>query len=196
MVRARLPSPLTPQERLNVLFEEYRALYSLATLRIGSLDRRSSVTIAVLATFLASFAQVGPDGQVTLLLGAPVALIWLVRSTILHAKSFEDALRRIDEIERTVNGIAGEQLLLFQSSHPSRGSAVGGRTGADTVYALIVMTLLVLMASGFLFWREITQERTLLAAFAGYQTAAAAYIVLSGVAYRRYRYRKKTGSGY
>lgn len=113
MAESQTPA-LTRQERFGALYEEYRALYSLATLRIGSLDRRSSVTIAVLGTFLASFAQVGADGQITLLLGGPLALIWLVRSTVIHAQSFEDAIRRIDEIERSVNTLGGEQLMFMR----------------------------------------------------------------------------------
>ena len=170
-------------------------MYSLATLRIGSLDRRSSVTVAVLATFLASFASVGTDSQLVLLLGAPLAFIWLVRTTITHAKSFEDALRRIDEIERTVNDLAGENLLLFQSSHPSRGSAVGGRTGADTVYAVIVMSLLVLAAAGFLFSREVSQDPVYLGSFAAYAATGSLYIVHCGINYRRYRYLKQKSAG-
>ena len=166
-------------------------MYGLATLRIGSLDRRSSVTVAVLATFLGSFASVGSDSQLLLLLGAPLAFVWLVRTTITHAKSFEDAIRRIDEIERAVNQLASEDLLLFQSSHPSRGMAVGGRTGADTVYAVIVMSLLVLAAGGFLFWREVSQEHLVLSAYVGYVAFACLFILFSGFTYRRYRYLKQ-----
>lgn len=138
------------QRRIGVLMEEYRALYTLVTFRMGSLDRRVPIATAALATFLGSIAAVPPASQAVFLVGLPLAQLWLVRTTINHARSFEDVLRRIDQIERRVNQLAGEDLLVFQSRHPSGGRATGGRTGVETVRTVYSSALLMLAACGYL----------------------------------------------
>ncbi|MEM1329695.1 MAG: hypothetical protein AAGG07_03955 [Planctomycetota bacterium] len=80
------------------------------------------------------------------LLGVPLSLVWFVRTTINHARSFEDCLRRIESIERAVNDRVGEDLLCFQSTHPSRGRQIGGRTSAVTIETTITISA-VLLAS-------------------------------------------------
>src|ERR1043165_4407131 len=130
--KTKRPMLFGPKEKVEVLFQEYPALYRLAEFRLNSLDRRALAAWAALTAFLTTFTALNSDAQSALLLGAPMALLWLLRTTINHARSFEDALRRLDEIECTVNGLAGEELLAFQSRHPSRGGAVGGRTGTET----------------------------------------------------------------
>ncbi len=129
-------SNLDKRDRTDVLLEEYRALYTLAQFRMAALDRRVPVAGTALAMSLGG-AFVAPMAvQATVLIVLPIAVLWLVRTTINHARSFEDALRRIEQIERHVNQIAGETLLAFQSSHPSRGETVGGRTGRESVLAV------------------------------------------------------------
>ncbi|UYV13491.1 MAG: hypothetical protein NCW75_04200 [Phycisphaera sp.] len=124
--------------RIDVLLEEYRALYGLAQFRMAALDRRVPLAGTALALSLGG-AFVSPlSVQIVVLVVLPIAVAWLVRTTINHARSFEDALRRIEQIERHVNQIAGEPLLAFQSSHPSRGEAVGGRTGRESVLAVVL----------------------------------------------------------
>src|SRR4051812_30540686 len=90
---------------LNALFEEYRALYSIATFRMTALDRRMPVTAGAMAAVLSGLDVVSRDSQLLLLLGAPLALVWFVRTTVNHARSFEDVLRRIEQIERLVNDL-------------------------------------------------------------------------------------------
>src|SRR5689334_13420498 len=102
------------------LFEEYRALYSLVTFRMGALDRRLPVTAGSLTAVLSGLDVVSPDSQLILLVAVPLALVWFVRATVNHARSFEDVLRRIEQIERTINSLVGRPVLRFQSRHPSR----------------------------------------------------------------------------
>ena len=133
-------SPIDAQLCINVLLEEYRALYGLAQFRMAALDRRVPLAGTALALSLGG-AFVSPLAvQVVVLLVLPLAVLWLVRTTINHARSFEDALRRIEQIERRINEIAGHPLLAFQSSHPSRGEKVGGRTGTESVLAVVLVS--------------------------------------------------------
>lgn len=129
-------SSLSPQARILVLLEEYRALYGLANFRMAALDRRVPLAGTALALSLGGAFVAPPAVQMIVLIVLPIAVLWLVRTTINHARSFEDALRRIEQIEQQVNQIAGETLIAFQSSHPSRGEAVGGRTGRESVLAV------------------------------------------------------------
>ncbi len=107
-----------------ILLEEYRALYTLALFRMSSLERRVPIGVGALAAFLASTLVLPPEGQLVLLVALPISLIWLLRTTIKHVRSFEHAIRRIEEIEVAINTLVGMPLLLFQSSHPSRGRNV------------------------------------------------------------------------
>src|SRR5947207_3388849 len=88
---------------LKALFEEYRALYSLATFRMAALDRRMPVTAGAVAAVMGGLDVVSRDSQLLILLGSPLALVWFVRATVNHARSFEDVLRRIEQIELSVN---------------------------------------------------------------------------------------------
>lgn len=137
--------------KISILLEEYRALYQLVLFRMGSLDRRAPVATATLSAFLASIAVLPPAAQMVLLVGLPLSVVWLVRTTINHARSFEDALRRIEEIEVAVNTLSKAELLRFQSSHPSRGWTVGGRTARETINAVITGAVVLLGACLYLF---------------------------------------------
>lgn len=184
---------LSPRDRIDILMEEYRSLYGLAQLRIGALDRRSSVAVAALATFLGAFGSTSPDGQLALLIGLPPGILWFVRTTQTHAQAFEDALRRIDQIEQMVNSLAGAVLLGFQSSHPSRRRAVGGRTGAEAMSAAVVTSMLVLAACGWLGVVHGTIPRPFLAYYAGFLGLVVLTILRSVVSYCRYRYTRASG---
>src|SRR5262249_55980450 len=137
---------------IEILKEEYRCLYDLAVVRVGALDHRALVATGALLTFLGSFAAGGAEGRLALLLGVALGIVWFVRPRRTHARAFEDAIRRIDAIERSVNDLAGRKLMLFQSSHPSRGKTVGGRTGTETMMAAVVTSLVLLAACGLLAW--------------------------------------------
>jgi hypothetical protein len=180
--------PLDPQLCVNVLLEEYRALYGLAALRIGALDGRATVAAAALATFLGGFAALGAAGQLSLLIGLPLGVVWFLRTTLTHATAFEDAIRRIEEIEQRVNALAGQELLGFQTHHPSRGKAVGGRTGTQTVLAVVVTSLMLLAACLYLVGSLELPLAAPVWIFALYDGAVGLYVLTLAFNYRRYRF--------
>jgi hypothetical protein len=104
---------------------------------------------AAFAGAVASLQAVPRESQVILFVGLSVGLLWLMRTTVNHARSFQDVLRRIEEIERAVNRLIGGEVLRFQSRHPSRHRQVGGRTGRESVLAVLVTVYLVLAAAAF-----------------------------------------------
>ena len=139
-------SNLGQRDRAGVLLEEYRCLYGLVQFRMAALDRRVPLAGSTLALSLGGAFIAPLPVQVVVLVVLPFAVLWLVRTTINHARSFEDALRRIEQIEAHVNEIASEELLAFQSSHPSRQQTVGGRTGRESVFAACLVAATTLVA--------------------------------------------------
>src|SRR5882724_10094282 len=174
-MNANAETPDHSQRAIDLLMEEYRVLYTLVTFRMTSLDRRVPIATAALATFLGSIAAVPPASQSIFLIGLPLAQVWLVRTTVNHARSFEDVLRRIDEIERRVNSLAGEELLVFQSRHPSSGKATGGRTGMETVWTVYTTALLMLAACVYLAAQHSDSPRVI-GGYAGACGVIAAYL--------------------
>ena len=140
---------IATSDKLAAYFEEYRAMYDIQLLRITALDRRVPVTAGAMAAVIAALDVVSAESQLLLLLCVPVALIWFVRATVNHARSSEDVLRRIEEIETAVNALLGGPVIYFQSRHPSRGQKIGGRTGQESVSAVLATSLLVLGAAGY-----------------------------------------------
>lgn len=102
-------------KRIDVLLEEYRALYALVQFRMTALDRRVPLAGSTLAFSLGGAFIAPLHVQIVVLVVLPLAVLWLVRTTINHARSFEDALRRIEQIEVRVNELASEELMAFQS---------------------------------------------------------------------------------
>ncbi len=174
--------------------EEFRVLYSLVTFRMASLDRRIAIAWAGLGAFVGSFLAANEVGKYVLLLSLPPALVWLLRTTVNHARSFEDVLRRIDEIERAVNGIADENLLAFQSRHPSRFLMVGGRTGMETVHAVYVTCLVLLVASSSLFALAMTAPVMTIVGYGIYAMLVATLLFVHVRKLRAYRYEKRGDS--
>lgn len=129
---------------LPLLLEEYRQLYDLIRFRLEALDRRTPIAGATLVAGLVGASSVGLTAQLTLLAAIPLSLLWWLATTINHARSFEDALRRVEAIEREINRLAGRPVLIFQSSHPSRGKRVGGRTGEHAVQAVLAASAVLL----------------------------------------------------
>ena len=186
MARTPSPSKLNSRDRVFVLMEEYRALYGLVEFRMASLDRRVPAAGAVLNTFLGGVPQL-PEH--TGLVVIPASLIWLLRTTLNHARSFEDALRRIEAIEQAVNTLAGDTLLEFQSSHPSRSVTVGGRTGTETIAAVSLASALLLAAAGVLFLVDPAASSWITVVYLFYLAGIAAYLITLLVRFRRYRYQ-------
>lgn len=176
------------------MLAEYKAVYRLAEFRLGALDRRIPLIGGVLTGFLSVVPMLPGVSQVLGLLAIPVSLIWLVRTTITHAQSFEDAIRAIEGIEVRINDELGDQILSFQSTHPSRGRSVGGRTGSETVSALVVFSCLLL---GMSLWMGMRIE----AEFGWFSSAYSVYIAGISTALirpvwsrRKYRYQAGVAS--
>lgn len=138
---------LSVRDRIDVLLAEYGTMYALAEFRMNSLDKRVPAAGAAMVAFLGGVPAVPQSTAWLLLVVIPASLIWFLRTTVNHARSFEDAIRRIEEIERELNALAGAVLVRFQSTHPSKGRAVGGRTGAETVLAVLLASFILLGAS-------------------------------------------------
>ncbi len=176
---------------------EYRALYDLAVFRMQSLDRRVPLSAATLAGLLATFDTLTEPAQVILLFTLPLAGLWLVRTTIAHARSFEDVLRRIEAIEVAVNEDHRQQLMAFQSSHPSRMLYPGGRTGMEAVSSTLVTAALGLLATLVLgvVWPDSNaadhKDALVRAGLALYIAVIATGLIRHAWRWRRYRYRAK-----
>lgn len=184
-------SASSDQSAISIQLEEYRALYAIALFRMSSLERRVPLGVAAIIALLASILALTPSNQIAVLMMIPLGLVWHLATTINHARSFEDVLRRIDEIEREVNAIADQDLLLFQSSHPSRGKHVGGRTGHESVRAVFAGSMLTLLASLWLFWGAADYDLLLTAYYGVCLMAVGAYATLRVHRLTRYRYDKR-----
>lgn len=182
------PSPLSSESKIDVLLAEYNAMYQLAEFRMASLDRRVPAAGAAIVAFLTGVPVLpGPAGAV-LLLAIPISVVWFVRTTINHARSFEDLLRRIEYIEQDVNRLAGDTLMAFQSSHPSRGKAVGGRTGFETVSAVGLASALLIGSCEFLLrWAE-PEKIWVSMLYTNYLLVIAAYVFVQLRGWLRYEY--------
>lgn len=183
-------SNLSTRERIDILLAEYQALYDLVTFRMVSLDRRAPLAGAAFSATLGGIAVLPQSAQVVYLSGLPIALVWFLRTTGNHARSFEDVLRRLDEIERRINEIAGENLLAFQSSHPSRGRAVGGRTGNETMFSSF-FTCLVLLAACVYYAHDFVLPAYVAGRYDEYALIVLTVLVFSLVRHRQYRYEKQ-----
>lgn len=181
---------LTEKERIQILVEEYRALYGLLSFRLSAADRRLPVAGGTLVAVLGSVVAVPRDSKFLILMFMPAVLGWLLRTTIAHLRSKEDVLRRIDEIERQINQIAGEELLVFQSQHPNRQHVVSGRSGAGTVLAVLSFALAALASCIFLAARELESDEYGLRLYVGYACLTALDLILRVVHLRHYRYVK------
>lgn len=140
---------MSRSETLTALLEEYRAMYELAIFRMTALDRRVPVTAGVFGVAVASLGAIPVSAQALLFLATPPALLWLMRTTVNHARSFEDVLRRIEQLEDAINHHVGEAALTFQSTHPSRRSHIGGRTSTESVAAVLISVLLILLLTAY-----------------------------------------------
>lgn len=181
---------LSERERIDVLVEEYRALYGLLAFRLGAVDRRLPIAGGVLGAILGGFTTMPADMQVVVLLGIPVAFIWLLRTTVSHARSKEDVLRRIDEIERQVNQIAGEELISFQSRHPNRHRRVSGRSGLSSVFAVLALGLSGIVACAYLMGRHPTLPLAARVGYWIYLTFVLTDLLQTAWHLHQYRYEK------
>lgn len=183
--------PLSPCEQIDVLLREYDALYALVVFRMASLDRRIPLIAGAITALLTSLYIVPLPARPVLLWQVPAAAVWLLRTTTNHARSFEDALRRIEEIEQAVNDLAGAPLLLFQSRHPSRGRVVGGRTGTETIGSTMMVCLMILAACAYLAAAAANMGPRWMELYALYLAAMLISLIRTRRDVRRYRYVKQ-----
>ncbi len=167
-------------------------MYGLASYRLAALEGRVPVLGAALTAFLGSIAVLPPSIQVVLFFGLPVALYWFVRTTVNHARSLEDVLRRIEEIECSINELTCEPLMTFQSSHPSRGRAIGGRVGTGTVHSTLTAAAMLLVACNYLLEVERTVHIGIAVGYALFTILVFILCVTEVVGLARYRYRKSS----
>lgn len=182
------------RERIAILTEEYRALYQLLLFRLRAMDQRIPAAGGALGVVLGSVPALPPETQLLFLAGIPSCLSWIVATTLGHARSKEDHLRRIDEIERLVNRIAGEELMVFQSQHPNRRGVTAGRTGTAAMLAVGAACLTALTACIVLFHSRALVDAEFGLAYDAYVGVTAAYLVHAVVALHRYRYERPPGS--
>jgi len=178
---------LNPQGRVTVLLAEYNALYRLAEFRMGALDRRVPAAGATIVAFLGSVPLLPEQAGVIVLVAIPISLVWFVRTTINHARSLEDLLRGIEAIEQAINKAARRELITFQSNHPSRGKAVGGRTGFETVSTVGFVSALLIGSCEFLSGGAAVGWVSL--AYSGYLLGVTIAILAWIRRWRRYRYQ-------
>lgn len=182
---------LSSEARIRVLLEEYRSLYGLLTFRLSAMDRRLPVAGGTLGALLASLPAMPDKTCAAFLLGLPVALLWLVLSTVQHARSKEDHLRRIDEIERLINSLAGEELLVFQSQHPNKRRTTAGRTGSTTIRAVTCTAWLLLAGCVYVAHAEPSPPSSLiLLAYGAYALTCGLTMGVAAWTLRRYRYER------
>ncbi len=192
-----MPSQTTTscsQIALDAMLAEYEAVYRLAEFRLGALDRRIPLIGGALTGFLSAVPMLPGVSQVLGLLAIPVSLIWLVRTTVTHAQSFEDAIRAIEVIEMRINDELGDQILSFQSTHPSRGRSVGGRTGSETVSALLVFSCLLLSMSLWIGTGIETGLGWFNSAYSVFIACISVVLIRPVWSWKKYRYQAQTGS--
>ncbi len=180
---------MSETDRVRVLLEEYKALYGLLSFRLAAVERSVPVAGGTLAAILSGSGSLPSETQRVVLLAMPAALLWLMRTTCAHARSKEDVVRRVAELEGAVNHIAGEELLAFQSRHPNRGQRVSGRSGGTTVFGVLSFCLTAVTACA---WMAIPlwPGWVVRAAYCGYAIAVATDAVATVWHLGRYVYRK------
>lgn len=188
------PSPPTNhfdrRDRACVLIEEYRALYALLALRLTVVDQRVPLVGGVLLAVLSGLSALPVPSQAVLLVAMPIVLAWLLRLTVAHARSKEDVLRRIDEIERHVNLLAGEELLAFQSRHPNRRDTVAGRTGMGAVSSVLALCLAGVLGCVVLTMHQLHLPEPFAPLYVAYAGVATADLIYLALRVHRYRYEK------
>ena len=102
----------------------------------------------------------------------------------------------IDEIERLVNRLAGEELLVFQSRHPNKRRPAAGRSGFGTVLSVLSTCGMMLATCCFLVSAppRLLQLGGILAYYL-YIAGFAGVMIHVVIRLRRYRYRRPPTNG-
>lgn len=179
-------------EKIDVLLAEYSVLYKLLLTRIHLIERRAPVATATLAVALGSVVVLPSILRAFVLLTLPLLSYWLFRATTSHARSKEDILRRIDEIERHVNFLAEDELLIFQSQHPNRVAIGASRSVRDTLASSAVAALLLLIGSCVVAVTELPE--VYMVQFTAYATITGLAVMNALLSVQHYKYRKSCGA--
>lgn len=171
-----------------IFLEEYRQLYTLVLYRLSVLDQRIPLATAAITAALGSVVVLPSSMQIAFLLALPIAATLVYLSTINHARSLEDALSRIAEIELAVNTQTGPNTLRFQSSHPGR-RLVGGRTGHSTVAWVHAATLSLLAICVFTQVQLVSAQPLETLCYIVAMAALAGFAIVERVRFDRYVYR-------
>lgn len=172
---------------IDILLDEYRALYALLAIRLNAMEKRIPVTGAALYAVVGSLPALEPTARTLMLLMLPAAAVWFLRTTISHARSKQDVKLRLIEVEQHVNTLVGEELLAFQSRHPSARREVAGRSGQDSVLAVYFGAMGLLAACGFVAASTGLSQTVSPRVYFGILGAAAATLTWDLVFVRSYR---------
>ncbi|MCR9294081.1 MAG: hypothetical protein NXI32_15255 [bacterium] len=179
---------LEAAQRIEILLAEYHSINELLLFRLNVLDRRLPAAGAFITLGLAAVGSLPFHTQTVVLVCTPMFLLWLTRTTAQHAKAKADNLRRIAEIESSVNEIANEELMQFQSRHPNLGSTPAGRTGQATIATTTYGSVVVLLFSVVIFHQYSREIPALL--FDLYVVISLVGIATAPLSVASYRYRK------
>lgn len=182
---------LNDVQQIDILLEEYRALYGLLQWRLAAGDRRLLISGALLTGALTAICSLDAVTAQLLLWGLPVLLWVIVSATAGHARSKEDLLRRIDEIERHINLLAQADLLAFQSRRRQRDRVVGGRTGLRTINGTLVLCIVVLLGAVIAFQPARGLRSPASAALGLWAIAWAGLMVREAALLKNYRYERQ-----
>ncbi len=185
------PSPLTENQQIDILLQEYAVLYELLQWRLTAADRRLFVSGGLLTGVLTAIHALDAPTVKLLLWGLPV-LMWVIFSAMVgHARSKEDLLRRIDEIERRVNGLALVELLAFQSRRPELGRAVGGRTGMTAIKGTLALSLALLLCAVAFLWPAGHTESPEFVGFGAWVVFWSVWMLRGARGLQHYRYERR-----
>gem|GEM_PF-1938099 len=181
---------LSEKQRIDVLLEEYRVLYALLAFRLDAMERRLPFAGALLAVLLGGTTAMPETTNLVFLIGLPAAFALLLGAMVAHSRAKEDHVRRIDEIERLVNQLAGEELLVFQSRHPNKRLAVAGRSGQAVLRAVLATNSAMIATTGFFAARCSLLNQAWLDAFHAYAALCVLYMFVAVARLSRYRYSR------
>lgn len=181
---------LSDKERASIVIEEYKALYSLLTFRFTAIERRVAFSAIIISSILGLLPKMELESKIIFLVGVPIAIVYLIRSTILHIRSLEDYFRKIEEAELRINEICSEQLMQFQSGHPSRGTP-GGRASQELLHFVLLMGVGILCACSFLMWTFLSVDYYVYTYWA-YTSIVSVYCVYKRFKFLSYKYNPST----
>ena len=177
---------LSTSDEVSVILEEYRALYSLLTYRFSSIEKRVATAGILMSAVLGLLPTLPNESKIVFLFGAPLGLLYILRSTILHIRSLEDYFRLIEEAETRINKIAKKSLLRFQSGHPSKKTP-GGRGSQELLSFILLMSIGILIACGYLFFHQIDTDWQRII-YMTFITCIGIYLVWTRIEFFEYRY--------